>query len=259
MRGVCKLLRIIVTFAVRPEFASWRRLWGFKRVNRGRVPIYFTHRGPAEVYAVITGIGARGEQTEFEELLAKPVHLCVVSGLAGSLSKQHGVGTILVAKAVKGDTSGTPITSNDSLVKIASRCGATPVEFFYTSTAVVNSSAEKLRLGQTADAVEMESFQIFNAVRQHGIPVVGVRAVSDPLDTNMPLDFNRVVGEHGEIKWFPTLFEVVRMPERFPQVLRFSLQTSRAARQLAHFLDRYLKHLIGTAGLQLSISQMWTQ
>ena len=232
--------RVVVTFAVRAEFAPWRRLRGFTRVNQAGEPTYMVHWGSAEVYAVITGIGARRAHEQLRKLLSTPADACIVSGLAGSLKQQHAAGTTLVAKSVKCENAETVIRSDEHLVEIATECGATPVDFFCTAEAVINSPSEKLRLGKTADAVEMESFHVMSEAREFGVPAVAVRSISDPVDRIMPMDFNQVIDKNGEIAWIPALSQVAAEPRRLPQLMRFGFESSRAARKLAHFLDEYL-------------------
>jgi hypothetical protein len=118
------------------------------------------------------------------------------------------------------------------------------VDFFFTSNSVVNAPAEKARLGDVADAVEMESFHVFNLATQHGIPVVAVRAVSDDAETTVPLDFNRIIDDRGRIRWRSSVHEIARSPARVPGLIRFAFQSSRAARNLARFLDAYINALI---------------
>jgi adenosylhomocysteine nucleosidase len=233
------LPRIIVTFAVRAELAPFRRL----NTSKGVRP-------------VVTGIGARNMQTELQQSLSEGADLCVASGLAGSLKREHVVGTILVASAVRRGGTSTVMRSDSSLLKVAVECGATPVEYFYTADTVANSVSEKVRLGETADAIEMESFQILAEAHRHGVPAVAIRAVSDSVDRDMPLDFNRAIGKNGEIGMLRALQQVVAAPSRLPQLVRFGFESARAARKLARFLDRYLRCLGADADWQFNIRRM---
>jgi len=250
--GAWKLPSVIVTFALRGEFTPWRRLRRFKRFSEISHSIYSTQSGEGDIYAVLTGVGTRGFPTELKKLLATRAGICVVTGLAGSLKMHHAAGTILVARAVKRDKTAAVITSDKSLVTIATHCGATAVDFFCTAGAILNSSSEKLRLSQTADAVEMESFQIMAEAQRNGVPVVAVRAVSDAMDRNLPLDFNRIIDDDGEISWLRASSQVAAAPTRLPHLIRFGFESWRAARNLAYFLDEYVKCLAVEASLQLN-------
>jgi adenosylhomocysteine nucleosidase len=245
------LLRIIVTFAVPAEFAPWRRMRSFLRLERSEVPLYFVEYGDrAKVWVLITGVGTRHGHAKLRNMFAQPVAACLACGLAGSLKTRYRVGTVLAAKAIKRSENGTVMNCEDSLVEIAARHGATPVDFFYTSDNVVTAASEKLRLGETADAVDMESFQVMEQARQHGVPALAVRAVSDAADRDLPYDFNRAIDEDGHISRLPILSQIAAAPWRLPQMMRFGLESSKASRNLARFLDRYLNCLANDAILQ---------
>jgi len=237
-------LKIIVTFALPQEFAYWRRIRRFEQLNTDNDCIYLMRSGDAEVYAVMLGIGMRSVPSELQELLAQPADLCIASGLAGSLKKQHRVGTIVVAKAVKTSGPERAIQSDKSLVETAAQLGAVSVDCFFTSPRVVNSQAEKLCLGAIADAVEMESFYVFSQAAKYKVLCVGLRAISDSAETTLPIDLNRVVHDSGGIRWSSALYEIAKAPLQMPQLMRFGIESARAARNLAHFLDRYTQCLI---------------
>ena len=88
--------------------------------------------------------------------------------------------------------------------------------------------------------------------RRYRVPAVAIRAISDGVDENLPLDFNRTIDEDGEFAWLPALSQLVSSPSRLPRLVRFGFETSKSARNLAHFLDRYLKCLITQASSQNS-------
>jgi adenosylhomocysteine nucleosidase len=249
-------MRIVVTFAVPSEFAYWRRGSHFARIQNSEPPMYRLRRGRDEIYGVITGIGMPRPPNKLRGLFAKTADLCIASGLAGALKKEHEVGSILVAKAVKGYAGRTPIQSENTLVQAATQCGAKVVDFFYTANSVVNSSSEKLRLGETADAVEMETIHILHEARCVGIPAVAVRAVSDAAENNLPVDFNRVISMHGRVDWVAMFSELVKAPSQLASFARFGLDSLFAARTLARFLDRYITFLIRDGSVQVSLDQM---
>lgn len=248
-------MSIIVTFAVRSEFAPLRRLRNFERLSDSGAPMYLANDSGSQVYVVLTGVAARSADT-LRKLLEQPADICVVAGLAGSLKPEHALGTVLVAKTIKRENADEVMTSEDSLVNVAAQCGATMVESFLTAEAVVTSAWEKHRLGNRADAVEMESFHLMAEARRHGVPAVAVRAVSDGPDQDLPLDFNRTINADGGFALLPALSQVISAPSRLPQLVRFGLETSKAARNLAHFLDRYLRCLTARADLQLNQHRM---
>ena len=231
-------MRIIVTFAVQAEFAPWRRIRNFDCITDTE---FMTQIDGSEVRALITGIRAR-------KFCLPAADLCVVSGVAGGLKAQHSLGSVLVAKAVKRENQ--EACSTPALVETAAQCGALPVESFYTADNIVNTLLEKSRLGQIADAVDMESYPILAEASRRGIPAVAIRAISDTADHNLPLDFSRIINEDGKLEWLPALSQVASSPGSLPQLVRFGLDSSRAARRLADFLDKYLRCLVAESVME---------
>jgi adenosylhomocysteine nucleosidase len=232
---------------------------GFERVKGSTIPLHVSRFEGAEILAVITGVGIRSVESELRDLFRKTPDVCITSGLAGGLKRPYTIGSVLVGKTIKTTGSGREIQSADYLVKAAKECGAVAVDCFFTSNKVVNSPAEKLRLSRFGDAVDMESYQVLSLAAEHGIPAVAVRAISDGAETNVPIDFNRVIDRRGQIQWAPTLREIARTPQRVPQLIRFGLDSSRAARQLAFFLDKYTRFLNGRGTAQFSAAHSETR
>ena len=137
------------------------------------------------------------------------------------------------------------------------QAGATPGRFHCTKQ-VATTAAEKRELYKTtgADAVEMESFHLIAEARRYGVRAVAVRAICDGVDQDLPLDFNQAIKADGRFDWLPALSQVVSAPIHLPRLVRFGFQTSKAARSLAQFLDRYLKCLIAQADLRLNAERV---
>ena len=90
------------------------------------------------------------------------------------------------------------------------------------------------------DAVDMESVWVLAAAWQHGVRTMAVRAVSDAADSDLPLDFNRVFTERGEVSIPKVVGQLIRRPGRLPGLLRLANESEQAASALGHFLDAYL-------------------
>jgi adenosylhomocysteine nucleosidase len=238
------LLRILATFALPAEFAPWRRLSRFQQIDSNGRSVYSARKADLEMYSAITGVGARSVSSDLRDLFRKPVDLCIASGLAGALVDTHQAGSILVAKNVCNEEN-KEVACDASLVGIAKDCGARVVDRFLTSRAIVTSAIEKSRLGRIADAVDMESFQVLNEAKAYGVPVIAVRAISDNVQTDMPVDFNSAIDDRGYVAWKPTLAAMAKAPGRVPSLVRFAVESSRAARNLAQFLDCFTGLLAG--------------
>jgi nucleoside phosphorylase len=236
-------LKIGVTFAMTSEFAPWRRRRRFERVTDSQTPMYRTQDGHNEIYALITGVGTHGMQIGLRPLFDHDIEVCIVSGLAGALKPEYRVGEVLVANAVRRESDGSPVRSDTALVDTAARCGARVADFFCTVTSVIGSSSGKQRLGNIGNAVDMESFQLMSETVRAGIPTVAVRAISDPMQASLPLDFNRMLDDRGQLRTAALLLELARTPRKVPAFARFGWEGLSAARHLTAFLDQYVKAL----------------
>lgn len=182
-------------------------------------------------------------QDELRKAISGMVDVCIASGLAGSLRRKYKVGSVVVARGIKSTDSSTILPCDGGLIDAAVRCGAQPVDFFYTSSRIVNSDIDRAELSLFADAVDMESFHILAEARRTGVPAVAVRAISDSPDRKLPIDFSRVVNDSGRVVWPRMGRELVRHPGRIPAFLRFGIDSSAAIRNLTTFLDRYVSFL----------------
>lgn len=219
-------MNILVTFAIRSEIGVWP-----KSSETGR-----------HVRLIMTGMGMRKPQDELRQALAKS-DFCIASGLAGSLNQRHKVGSILVARGIRAAGKTTIVTADGGLVDAAVRCGATPVDFAYTSDRIANSASERAELAKIAEAVDMESFHVLTEARQAGVPAVAIRAISDSPDRRLPVDFGRLINDHGDMAWTRLIGELMRHPLRVGDFVKFGIDSSAAIHNLTSFLDRYVRFL----------------
>ena len=235
-------MRILVTFAVEAEFAPWRKMRAFVPSARGNVQAYTARFQDAEVIVLLTGVSGRRAWAEATSIIWDGnVDVCVSSGLAGALRKQHRPGDVLVPREVHATSWDKVIRTDRALVELASKCGARVVHAFYSADRVIVRSEEKLDLGAKMDAVEMETGDILLEAIAFGARVVAIRGISDGAEEALPLDFNRVVTEDGDVSIKRVLAHVAASPASLPGLIRFGLQSRRAARKLATVLDRYVE------------------
>jgi adenosylhomocysteine nucleosidase len=238
-------MRILVTFAVEAEFAPWRKVRPFMSSTRGNVEAYTMRLHDAEVIVLLTGVGGRRAWAEATSIIWDGnVDVCVSSGLAGALRKQHCPGDVLVPREVHTTSWDKVIPTDKALVELASKCGAKVVDAFYSADRVIVRSDEKLDLGEKKmDAVEMETGNILLEAVAFGARVVAIRAISDGADEALPLDFNRSVTEEGDVSIKRVLAQIAARPSSLPALIRFGMQSRRAARKLATVLDKYVEAL----------------
>jgi hypothetical protein len=139
------------------------------------------------------------------------------------------------------------VASHPELLTTAVDCGARQIERFATSRKLLVRAEDKLKLGDQAEAVEMESYTILAEAARHGVPAVAVRAVSDTVDFDMPFDFESASDKNGQICIGKIVSQVLRHPSGLPALLALARDCRLAARHLADFLDAYT----GTLGDRL--------
>jgi adenosylhomocysteine nucleosidase len=246
-------MKILVTFALETEFAPWRALREFRAVQWGEANVYRAQIGAAEVGVILTGAGPKQAHLETAKVLGgdpDSIHLCVASGLAGALKSQYQVGQVLAARSVRTeneltDPNSNPLQSSAALLSFAAECGATVVEQFFSSVRVVGRAEEKRELGDRSDAVEMESFEVLLESAAYGIPGVAIRAVSDSVDDDLPLDMNRIFTDDGQVSIPRVLGQVALHPGSVPDLVRLGQNSKIAAESLAQFLDKYITMVSG--------------
>jgi nucleoside phosphorylase len=240
-------MRVLVTFAVEAEFAPWRKLRQFQRIDAANVECFASKVGEAELTVLLTGIGCRKAWVEAtKEIWGGNIDICVSSGLAGGLRTEHLAGQVLVANQVLAAKSDRVVHCDSFLVNAAMGAGAKGVRAFYTADRVVSLAVEKDQLGSLADAVEMESGVILYEAALFGARVVAVRAISDTSCQDLPIDFNQVATEEGNVSIPRIMGKVMVAPGKIPSLIRFGKQSSRAAQSLAEFLERFVPALVAS-------------
>jgi adenosylhomocysteine nucleosidase len=237
-------VKVLVTFALESEFAPWRKRHSFRESRFGEAPAFLTSWEGIELTVVLTGAGprqARDAAASIPWMEWEEAGLCISAGLVGALRPEYLLGDLLAARSVLTAAGSEPAVESDAdLIALAGRCGARIVNRFLTAGQVVGTAKEKQRLGELADAVEMESFELLKEASVRGIPAVAVRAVSDTVEEDLPLDMNQVFTEAGQVSIPRVLGQVVRHPQALPGLVRLGRRSQDAAESLACFLDVYL-------------------
>jgi adenosylhomocysteine nucleosidase len=254
-------VKILVTFALENEFAPWRERREFRAEPRAKTEIaktvlespetYSADIAGARVEVVLTGAGPKPAAAAISQAIhAAPdrIDFCVSSGLAGGLRPQYRIGEVLAAREVRSGSiepaaPGETLPCSEALLSFAAECGAKPVEKFHTAGRVIGRAAEKKHLGETADAVEMESYIILDEARRRGVPAIAVRAISDTADEDLPFDMTDIFTDEGRVSMPLVLAQMAKHPHAIPAVMKLGQSAKTAATELAGFLDRYVEKL----------------
>lgn len=243
-------MRILVTFAVEAEFAPWRARHDFRSAETSsNEMVYAAKISGVDVFVGLTGIGPKPAASKICGFTWCEEHdICISSGFAGALRPEYQIGDILAAREVLGgerreNGRESKILSTERLLHIARDSGAKVVERFYSSLSTVRTAEEKKSLSHIAEAVEMESLEVLGEAQVWTREVVAIRAISDNADEDLPLDFDAVVTENGQLSMTRLAGEIVRNPTAIPGLVRLGRRSANAANRLADFLDSYIEVL----------------
>ncbi len=233
-------MRILVTFAVEAEFAPWRKQREFKCIARVPFEIYDACVGQHTVRVLLTGIGWECARRTTASVMEDVFDACISSGLAGGLKAAYRAADILAFREV-GEISGErKMPASGWLLDQATKQGAPVVEKLLTSKRLVLTAEEKKRIGLFGDAVDMESFRVMAAAQGRGIPALTLRAISDTVEEDLPMDFSEHVSEGGQIAVGRILGKIAFSPQIIPAMIRFGSRTKRVTERLDEFLDAFI-------------------
>jgi len=235
--------KVLVAFALKEEFAPWRRRHRFHSVSTSQYDVYATSFGPTEVCVALTGVGALGAH-RFNDLIAQfTPTLGIVTGVAAGLKPEWRPGDLLAAQSVCAPDGKERIPGDLDLIALAVQCGAKPAPALITLPHIARTTVEKARLASLGDAADMESFPSMKPWSARGIPCLALRAILDPVEMPMSCDFEAALDAHGQVRITKILAQLARRPQLLPDFLHLARQSRRVLIRLAHFLDRFFDAL----------------
>lgn len=241
-------MKILVTFAIENEFAMWRSMRKFRRAKWDTVDVFTTEIEGAELGVILTGVGPRMAGSCAAQVFRgeyDSINCSISSGFAGALRPEYQIGQVVAARRVYSESSravdgNAYLACSNPLISFAAECGATIAGRLYSAEHVVSTAAEKQHLGNIADAIEMESFEIMREAAANGVPAIAIRAISDTANEDLPLDMNQVFNDEGKVSVARVLGQVAMHPQAVPGLMRLGQNSKRAAESLAKFIDAYV-------------------
>lgn len=210
-------------------------------------------RGACRVVLIRAGVGPEKARTACRSILhALPMDLIISSGFACALTKSSIgdllVGTDVVMEQAPGhlrkESTGLPCdrepvaaavrTAHD--VGLAARTGR-----IVTVPRVFWRAEEKHEIAGRTGAIglDMESAALGGVAVERKIPFVVIRAVSDLLDEDLPVNFNLFLNPSG---WMKGMIRLAR-PSKLIELKRFHTQTAVASERVSTFFERFLDDL----------------
>jgi len=195
------------------------------------------------VAAAEAGAGPKKAARATEALLAGHHPDWVVScGFSGALREDLAIGDIVVSTAVAtadGDEIPTPhgMTADP---KQGLRVGR-----FVTTGHVVRTIDEKRGLASRYDAIacDMETHAVAAACRDAKVPFMAVRAITDDLSADLPVEVHALLESSGAGRLGATFGALWNRPESVKDLWKLRENATTAARRLAPFLASVVKQL----------------
>ncbi|MCA9474926.1 MAG: hypothetical protein KC563_03820, partial [Nitrospira sp.] len=191
-----------------------------------------------------TGIGPQKAHSMAQRLLqGGNWDLVISTGFAGAL-QDLPIGTLVFGEEVLDDPfaihPGVPILCDTQWLGKLAKISHSRIPFtmgrFVAVPCVLTRSEEKREMGSAtgALAVDMESGAIGRAARKVGVSFAIIRAISDGIEEDLPLDFNIF---HGPVGWMRGLWGFLRSPHVWRGMFRLYRQSREASAQLTKFFE----------------------
>ncbi len=207
---------------VRPLIKQWRPV---EREYDGRNYRFFENE---RAVLVCGGIGPEAARRATEAIIRLYAPIMVQSaGFAGALDSTLKVGTVM-----------TPICVIDA--KDGSRIEAGVGHWVVVSVHRTASVQQKAVLAKAywAHAVDMEASAVARGAQAHGITFVGLKAISDEADFEMP-SIDRFIASDGKFRTAAFTAFVAFRPWLWRRVIQLAGNSKKAANALCEWLDQY--------------------
>jgi adenosylhomocysteine nucleosidase len=198
---------------------------------------------------LVTGEGPHNAERALRAWLDERRARAVINiGLAGALSVALQAGDLVIAREIRGpdcrfDTTAAP------LFQAAARLAGVRAGTAITVDEIVCKATDKRRLagslgGNEIAWVDMESAAIAAVCDELQMPYLVVRAISDGLDEDLPIDFNRCRDAGGRISSRKVVQAALARPRAFKGLIQLKRRADLCAGNLASFIRRLLKEMM---------------
>ena len=190
-----------------------------------------------------TGEGVSNTERSMDAWLERQTPRAVLSiGFAGALTPSLQAGDLVLAAKVH-DADGTP---NDELLAAAKRVKIDSPVYFgtaITSHKILWQAESKRALARSLVPnemafVDMESKAVASVCAQRGLPFLIVRAISDLLDEDLPLDFNKYRNRDGRVDQGKVMSAALLRPRAWAGLFDLQKRSELCARRLGEFVQR---------------------
>lgn len=159
-------------------------------------------------------------------------------GIAGALSPELDAGNCIVVSSILVD--GKSLDTDAAWTAHLRDTLPGTISGTITGAEQIAATAEEkaaIYRDTGADAVDMESHVAIRFAREHGLPFVALRAISDRADHTLPHAARVAMKPSGGIALGRVLHSVVTRPQQIPALIRTDRETEKAFSALLRCLD----------------------
>ncbi|HEX8088091.1 MAG TPA: hypothetical protein VF762_04520 [Blastocatellia bacterium] len=203
----------------------------------------------ADLALMETGEGARNAERSVRSWLnrrsARAV-LCI--GFGGALSDSLRPCDLVIAREVRGASrEGESFASSQALLSAAGQVEIQGVSFGTAITVgeIACEANAKRRLASLLardeiGCVDTESSAVARVCGERGVPFLTVRSITDLLDEDLPVDFNRCRASDGGVSSRRVIRAAFARPQSFRGLLELKRRSDQCAERLAAFVRQLL-------------------
>ena len=194
----------------------------------------------SNIILVETGVGPDNARRAIREAVEKQAIGGVIQiGFAGGLSQSLLSGDIVVATAVEGEGA-APIAPDlpERATKTFSGDILCHTGTFVTNDKILATAADKQAIADRRPegdiaCVDMESAPAAGICAERGIPYLGLRAITDTLEEDLPIDLNECRGRDGNIDTMRVMWAAVHHPTTISGLMDLRRRALECAQTLA--------------------------
>lgn len=244
-------MKIAVITAMPEEFNAVARSLGAGAAMRlAGLKAFSCHSGGHDFLLLLSGMGFDNAARAAEAVIREwQPNLLVSAGFCGAIAQQLKVGDVVVAKQIVIVTADGPeevsvLFSAAGQNFVARQSGMRVFGGLFASTPVIMSKtrlAGILPAGSTNPVVEMESAAVAIIAVENSIPLLAIRAVSDPVDEELDFSLDEFCdpGLH-RIKSYKVLLTALKRPRIVPQLIRLARNSRVAANSLTAVMEQLM-------------------
>jgi adenosylhomocysteine nucleosidase len=219
---------------------TWEQINSLRHAHRDHLRFFVGTLGGVPVIVFRTGVG-RNRAREIIRVFFEHFEprLFVSAGFGGALTTELEIGEIVLATDICELQTGLckwrgAIPSINGEVRF--REGR-----LITADQMIVDAAEKSRIGDThrAVVVDMETSAVADLCEKRGVPLVGVRAISDRADEDLPPEINSFF-DNGEVQPAAIARALVVHPPTVVGLFKLARHAWKAGDDLAAFLEKFV-------------------